>query len=133
MPLHFNVDVPVLCCALSERKQRTGTSRARCANASRFCQAPSPSHFHLPLSPTVHKKRAYCWPCAGALSERKRVSLGTKPITLRSFRSGGARHVFAASDRPTVIYSANKKLLYSNVNEDEARRFCRAAVLMLCM
>lgn len=56
---------------------------------------------------------------AGKLRERKRVSLGTKPITLRSFRSGGARHVFAASDRPTVIYSANKKLLYSNVNEDE--------------
>jgi hypothetical protein len=56
---------------------------------------------------------------AGKLTERKKVSLGTKPITLRRFRSGGEGHVFAASDRPTVIYSANKKLLYSNVNEDE--------------
>ena len=28
-------------------------------------------------------------------------------------------HVFAASDRPTVIYSANKKLLFSNLNENE--------------
>lgn len=54
------------------------------------------------------------------------MSLGTKPITLRSFRSGGARHVFAASDRPTVIYSANKKLLYSNVNEDEVRNLVAA-------
>ena len=27
--------------------------------------------------------------------------------------------MFAASDRPTVIYSSNKKLHYSNVNEDE--------------
>lgn len=27
--------------------------------------------------------------------------------------------MFAASDRPTVIYSANRKLLYSNLNENE--------------
>lgn len=47
------------------------------------------------------------------------MSLGTKPIALRSFRSGGARHVFAACDRPAVIYAANKKLLFSNVNDDE--------------
>ena len=52
------------------------------------------------------------------------MSLGTKPITLRRFRSGGEGHVFAASDRPTVIYSANKKLLYSNVNEDEVLQPC---------
>ena len=56
---------------------------------------------------------------AGQLSEKKRISLGTKPITLKSFRSNGVSHVFAASDRPTVIYSSNKKLLYSNLNEDE--------------
>ena len=55
----------------------------------------------------------------GELSEKKRISLGTKPITLRSFRSNGTSHVFAASDRPTVLYSSNKKLLYSNLNEDE--------------
>jgi hypothetical protein len=63
-----------------------------------------------------------CPPAAGKLTERKRVSLGTKPITLRRFRSAGESHVFAASDRPTVIYSANKKLLYSNVNEDEVQQ-----------
>ena len=56
---------------------------------------------------------------SGVLSERKKISLGTKPITLRRFRSNGASHVFAASDRPTIIYSSNKKLLYSNLNEDE--------------
>ncbi|EIE24281.1 hypothetical protein COCSUDRAFT_28729 [Coccomyxa subellipsoidea C-169] len=55
----------------------------------------------------------------GALADRKKICLGTKPIMLRSFRSNGQSHVFAASDRPTVIYSANKKLLYSNVNENE--------------
>lgn len=57
--------------------------------------------------------------CAGELSERKKLSLGSKPITLKTFHSNGVAHVFAASDRPTVIYSSNKKLLYSNVNENE--------------
>ena len=33
----------------------------------------------------------------------------------------GASHVFAASDRPTIIYSTYRKLLYSNLNENEAR------------
>lgn len=28
-------------------------------------------------------------------------------------------HVFAASDRPTVIYGSNNKLLFSNLNENE--------------
>ena len=31
-------------------------------------------------------------------------------------------NVFAASDRPTIIYSSNKKLLYSNLNENEVDR-----------
>jgi DNA damage-binding protein 1 len=47
------------------------------------------------------------------------VVLGTKPILLSAFSSGGQRHIFAASDRPTIIYSNNKKLLYSNLNENE--------------
>ncbi|MQL89140.1 hypothetical protein Taro_021718 [Colocasia esculenta] len=55
----------------------------------------------------------------GELSDRKKVSLGTQPITLRTFSSKDTTHVFAASDRPTVIYSSNKKLLYSNVNLKE--------------
>ena len=61
-------------------------------------------------------------------SERKKICLGTKPIMLRTFRSNGTSYVFAASDRPTVIYSSNKKLLYSNVNENEAR--AHACMLM---
>lgn len=51
--------------------------------------------------------------------ERKKVVLGTKPILLSAFSTGGQRHIFAASDRPTIIYSNNKKLLYSNLNENE--------------
>jgi DNA damage-binding protein 1 len=52
-------------------------------------------------------------------ADRKKIALGTRPILLRPFRSRGAAAVFAASDRPTVIYSANRKLLYSNLNENE--------------
>ncbi|KAK0579707.1 hypothetical protein LWI29_030159 [Acer saccharum] len=44
----------------------------------------------------------------GELADRKKVSLGTQPITLRTFSSKNTTHVFAASDRPTVIYSSNK-------------------------
>ena len=50
------------------------------------------------------------------LTDRKKVLLGTQPMTLKLFTTNGSHHVFAASDRPTVIYSSNKKLLYSNVN-----------------
>ena len=50
------------------------------------------------------------------LTDRKKVSLGTQPMTLELFTTNGSYHVFAGSDRPTVIYSSNKKLLYSNVN-----------------
>lgn len=61
-------------------------------------------------------------PSSGSRSERKRISLGTKPITLHKFSANGASYVFAASDRPTVIYSSNQKLLYSNLNENEVGR-----------
>ncbi|KAI8000281.1 DNA damage-binding protein 1 [Camellia lanceoleosa] len=60
----------------------------------------------------------------GELTDRKKVSLGTQPITLRTFSSKNTTHVFAASDRPTVIYSSNKKLLYSNVNLKEVSHMC---------
>jgi DNA damage-binding protein 1 len=50
------------------------------------------------------------------LNDKKKLSLATQPILLNTFRANGQTHVFAASDRPTVIYSNKKKLLYSNVN-----------------
>ncbi|XP_014287545.1 DNA damage-binding protein 1 [Halyomorpha halys] len=60
----------------------------------------------------------------GQLSERKRVTLGTQPIVLRSFRSMATTNVFACSDRPTVIYSSNHKLVFSNVNLKEVNYMC---------
>ncbi|TYZ63198.1 hypothetical protein PybrP1_012947 [[Pythium] brassicae (nom. inval.)] len=60
----------------------------------------------------------------GALSSRKRVSLGSQPIALSTFRSKDMTLVFAACDRPTVIYANNNKLLYSNVNAKEVTVMC---------
>ena len=52
----------------------------------------------------------------GSLTERKKVTLGTQPTMLRTFKSLSTTNVFACSDRPTVIYSSNHKLVFSNVN-----------------
>ncbi|CAI5722603.1 unnamed protein product [Hyaloperonospora brassicae] len=60
----------------------------------------------------------------GTLGTRKRVSLGSQPLTLSTFRSKNMTHVFAACDRPTVIYSNNNKLLYSNINSKEVNVMC---------
>ncbi|KAJ3288595.1 DNA damage-binding protein 1a [Borealophlyctis nickersoniae] len=63
-------------------------------------------------------------PTLGVLSDRKKISLGSQPIMLRTFQSGGTTNVFAASDRPTVIYTSNGKLVYSNVNLKEVSYMC---------
>lgn len=63
-------------------------------------------------------------PLPGALSERKKVTLGTQPTVLRTFRSLSTSNVFACSDRPTVIYSSNHKLVFSNVNLKEVNYMC---------
>lgn len=53
------------------------------------------------------------------LVDKKKLAIGTKSINLRSFVTGAIRHVFAACDRPTVIYNQNGKLMFSNLNESE--------------
>ena len=63
-------------------------------------------------------------PIAGSLGERKKVTLGTQPTVLKTFRSLSTTNVFACSDRPTVIYSSNHKLVFSNVNLKEVNYMC---------
>lgn len=60
------------------------------------------------------------------VSERRKLSVGTKPADLNMFKSKGSDHIFAACDRPTVVYSATGggKLLVSNVNLQEVTRVC---------
>lgn len=60
----------------------------------------------------------------GQLSDRKKVTLGTQPTILKTFRSLSTTNVFACSDRPTVIYSSNHKLVFSNVNLKEVNHMC---------
>ncbi|XP_072033765.1 DNA damage-binding protein 1-like [Amphiura filiformis] len=60
----------------------------------------------------------------GYLSERKKVILGTQPTVLKTFKSLSTTNVFACSDRPTVIYSSNHKLVFSNVNLKEVSNMC---------
>ena len=56
---------------------------------------------------------------AVALGERKVAALGTQPLSLVGFECQGSPHVFASSDRPAVVHSANGKLLYASVNIKE--------------
>ena len=58
---------------------------------------------------------------SGNLADKKKVILGTQPTVLRKFRTGAVSNVFVCSDRPTVIYSSNQKLVFSNVNLKEVR------------
>lgn len=61
---------------------------------------------------------------SGSLSDKKKVTLGTQPTVLRTFWSLNTTNVFACSDRPTVIYSSNHKLVFSNVNMKEVNHMC---------
>uniref|UniRef100_A0A0B7AQY1 DNA damage-binding protein 1 n=1 Tax=Arion vulgaris TaxID=1028688 RepID=A0A0B7AQY1_9EUPU len=63
-------------------------------------------------------------PDTGYLSEKKKVTLGTQPTILKTFKSLATTNVFACSDRPTVIYSSNHKLVFSNVNLKEVNHMC---------
>lgn len=63
-------------------------------------------------------------PINGTLSNCKKVTLGTYETVLRPFKSQSTTSVFACSDRPTVIYSSNNKLVFSNVNLKEVNFMC---------
>lgn len=52
------------------------------------------------------------------------MTLGTQPTVLKFFRSQSTPSVFACSDRPTVIYWSNHKLVFSNVNLREVAHMC---------
>ena len=58
------------------------------------------------------------------MRDRKKVILGTQPTVLKTFKSHSTVNVFACSDRPTVIYSSNHKLVFSNVNLKEVSYMC---------
>ncbi|KAL4312232.1 hypothetical protein GQ457_01G007480 [Hibiscus cannabinus] len=61
---------------------------------------------------------------SGKLTNRKEFTLGTQPMTLCTFSSKNGTQVFAASDRPTVIYSSHKRLFYNEVNMKNVNYVC---------
>lgn len=63
-------------------------------------------------------------PMTGALTNCKKVTLGTYETILRPFKSQSTTSIFVCSDRPTVIYSTNNKLVFSNVNLKEVNFMC---------
>jgi DNA damage-binding protein 1 len=86
-----------------------------------------PTHSHLLVGLGDGNLLTYSLDLTGglpALSDCKKLALGTQPITLNIFRSKAATHAFAASDRPAVIYSVNRKLMFSNVNLREVSHMC---------
>jgi len=60
----------------------------------------------------------------GNLVDKRKVILGTQPTVLRKFKTQSVTNVFVCSDRPTVIYSSNKKLVFANVNLKEVKHMC---------
>jgi DNA damage-binding protein 1 len=63
------------------------------------------------------------------LTERRKVVLGTQPTILKKFAAGKppshTSNIFACSDRPSVISSANQKLVYSSVNLKQVDYMCQ--------
>ena len=57
-------------------------------------------------------------------SDCKKITVGTQPIALKAFKSGGCNNVFAASDRPVVIHYKSGQLVFSNVNMREVSCIC---------
>lgn len=54
-----------------------------------------------------------------SLSARRKIALGSQPISLSCFLHNDHLCVFASCDRPTVLYSKNGKLLFSIANVSE--------------
>lgn len=60
----------------------------------------------------------------GTHGEPKKSSVGTRPPSLHRVRNKNRQHLFVCSDRPVIIFSANKKLVFSNVNVKVVNTVC---------
>ncbi|KAJ1977860.1 DNA damage-binding protein 1a [Dimargaris verticillata] len=65
-----------------------------------------------------------CDAATGLLGDRKKVTLGTQPIQFTPFCTKGALHVFAASDRPTIVHSSGRKLYFAPVDAEATVGMC---------
>uniref|UniRef100_A0A8R1EJM5 Damage-specific DNA-binding protein 1 n=1 Tax=Caenorhabditis japonica TaxID=281687 RepID=A0A8R1EJM5_CAEJA len=60
----------------------------------------------------------------GRHGEAKKSSVGTRPPSLHRVRSKNRQHLFVCSDRPVIIFSVSKKLVFSNVNVKLVNTVC---------
>lgn len=60
----------------------------------------------------------------------KNIVLGKDPVRLIQFFSHGKSNIFACSDKPTIIYSNNRKLTFSDV--DQPKVICMASLNNEC-
>lgn len=61
-------------------------------------------------------------PLTGALSQPKRVQLGTQPLTMTLFRNATSHSIMVCCDRPAVVHASGRKLVFVNVNMAEVVR-----------
>uniref|UniRef100_A0A915D8A9 DNA damage-binding protein 1 n=1 Tax=Ditylenchus dipsaci TaxID=166011 RepID=A0A915D8A9_9BILA len=53
---------------------------------------------------------------SGKLTDKKVVTVGTQPVSLRKFASKNSISVYVCCDRPAVVYSSMSKLTFASVN-----------------
>eukprot|EP00002_Diphylleia_rotans_P040562 TRINITY_DN9649_c0_g1_i1.p1 TRINITY_DN9649_c0_g1~~TRINITY_DN9649_c0_g1_i1.p1 ORF type:complete len:1095 (+),score=207.57 TRINITY_DN9649_c0_g1_i1:90-3374(+) len=58
------------------------------------------------------------------LSERRKVAIGTKPLSLVKFGDEKYPHIFVCSDFPTVASGSNRRINFSNVNLPNISHAC---------
>ena len=80
--------------------------------------------FYTPVIPTQID------PSCGTLFNEKHIILGKDPVRLIQFFSHGKSNIFACSDKPTIIYSHNRKLTFSDV--DQPKVTCMASLNNEC-
>lgn len=61
---------------------------------------------------------------SGTHGEAKKSSVGTRPPSLHRVRNKNSQHLFVCSDRPVIIFSSSKKLVFSNVNVKVVNTVC---------
>jgi DNA damage-binding protein 1 len=53
------------------------------------------------------------------LSNKRRIVIGTRPISFHSFMNNQHQCIFVSCDRSTIIYNHNDQLIYSTVNYND--------------
>lgn len=62
---------------------------------------------------------------SNVLSNMNQIILGSEPVTFKTLpRGNGLTNVFASCEQPSLIYSAEGRLVYSAVNSDTVSRVC---------